>query len=130
MKWASTSQKMSEYIPAQQRREVAARAAGRCEYCGVQEKFSGDPFTVDHIIPVAGGGATTSTNLAFACFGCNQHRSTQVRAAGPITGQDANLFHPRLQIWSEHFTWNGDRQSLAFDARTMTASILALCHER
>jgi 5-methylcytosine-specific restriction endonuclease McrA len=78
---------MSEYIPAGLKREVAERAEGCCEYSRTQECFSSDPLTVDHITPRALDGKTLSDNLAFACWGCNQHKSILTTAPDPATGE-------------------------------------------
>ena len=43
-------------LHAQQREAVTRRARGCCEYCLSQELYSPDPFSVEHIIPLARGG--------------------------------------------------------------------------
>jgi hypothetical protein len=95
-------------IPAELRRLVIERAGGCCEYCGAQAGFSSDPFTVDHIIPRSLGGPTNLENLAYSCFGCNQHKSVRVSASDPVTESLVPLFHPRRDPWKEHFAWNDD----------------------
>lgn len=47
-------------------------------------------------------------NLALACQGCNSRKYTDTEATDPITGEPAPLFHPRRQIWSDHFAWSED----------------------
>jgi 5-methylcytosine-specific restriction endonuclease McrA len=95
-------------IPAELRRLVIERARGCCEYCGAQAGFSSDPFTVDHIIPRSLGGSTNLENLAYSCFGCNQHKSVRVSASDPVTESLVPLFHPRRDPWKEHFARNND----------------------
>lgn len=90
------------------RRAVAARATGRCEYCRCPESYVGSSFCIDHIHPRAAGGLTTPENLAFACPGCNAFKSDQVAGLDPATGKMTRLFHPRLDLWSEHFRWSED----------------------
>ncbi len=90
------------------RREVEARAHGCCEYCQSQNRFSPDPFSVEHIIPISKNGATESTNLAYACQGCNNHKYNHTQGIDPLTGKLEALFHPRQQIWEVHFIWNED----------------------
>ena len=88
---------------------VFQRANGCCEYCRSQARYSPDPFNVEHIAPLAAGGAANrSDNLALSCQGCNNLKFTSVDALDPITDQTMPLFHPRRQRWDEHFAWRGD----------------------
>jgi hypothetical protein len=47
-------------------------------------------------------------NLALSCQGCNGHKHTKTQAADPVTKQAVPLFHPRQQLWQDHFTWSSD----------------------
>lgn len=49
-----------------------------------------------------------SDNLAYACQGCNNFKYTHIEAVDSLTGKVEPLFHPRQQVWSEHFTWDED----------------------
>ena len=93
-------------IPANLKKEVENRAQGYCEYCKSQSSFSPDPFSIEHILPRSKKGRSISTNLAFACQGCNNAKYNHVEAIDPLTGKLAPLFHPRQQNWSDHFAWN------------------------
>ncbi|MDZ8226656.1 HNH endonuclease signature motif containing protein [Nostoc sp. ChiVER01] len=95
-------------VPAALRRTIASRAKSLCEYCRCPEEFSPDSFTVEHIKPRQAGGETISENLAWSCFGCNARKHTKISHPDPETKQEIALFHPRQQLWSEHFTWNDD----------------------
>lgn len=97
-----------KYIPAELRQLVYNRANGICEYCRSQERFSPQPFSIEHIIPRSAGGTTTSDNLALSCQGCNGHKFTKQKSADPITERIVPLFHPRKQRWSDHFAWSAD----------------------
>jgi len=66
------------------------------------------PFSVEHIIPRQAGGETTLDNLALACQGCNGHKYVKTEGVGPVSGELVPLFHPRRQLWREHFAWNAD----------------------
>lgn len=90
------------------KQEVKTRAHGCCEYCQSQSRFSPDPFSVEHITPLAKNGTSESANLAYACQGCNNFKYSHTEAIDLLTGKMEPLFHPRQQIWSEHFTWNED----------------------
>jgi|SRR3954467_9830097 hypothetical protein len=95
----------SERPGASLRQQVSARAKDCCEYCFSQRRFSSVPFSVEHIIPRSGGGLTESANLALACQGCNNYKYNHVSAVDPVSGRNVALFHPRNDIWSQHFAW-------------------------
>jgi hypothetical protein len=88
------------------KRQVFERAKGRCEYCQSPAAFSTHPFAMEHIVPKSKNGSNAPENLALACLGCNGSKYAKTRAIDPVTLQSVSLFHPRTQIWSEHFTWN------------------------
>lgn len=97
-----------ERISAQQRRAIAERAQGCCEYCMCQADFATHSFSVEHIIPVHSGGSNTLDNLALACQGCNSHKHIRVEHPDPLDDTPVALYHPRRQKWHEHFQWNAD----------------------
>jgi hypothetical protein len=88
--------------------KVRSRANGCCEYCFSQFKYSPDPFSVEHIIPVSKGGSDEMDNLAYSCQGCNNKKYNHIQFKDLITGAFANLYNPRLDVWEEHFRWNED----------------------
>lgn len=47
-------------------------------------------------------------NLALSCGGCNNHKYTKVEAVDPLSSEKVSLFHPRRNVWSEHFGWTED----------------------
>ena len=55
-------------VPAALKRHVEARAVGCCEYCRSPACISSQPFSVEHILPKARGGASTEENLALVSF--------------------------------------------------------------
>ena len=55
-------------------RAVIEAAAGRCAICGV---FARGPLTMDHIIPIARGGAHTQDNLQALCRSCNSSKGAR-----------------------------------------------------
>lgn len=95
-------------LTAEQRNMIAERAGYCCEYCYSQLQFSPDPFSIEHIIPRAGGGTDEMSNLALACQGCNNRKYISIEALDPITGQMVPLYHPRQDQWYQHFAWNED----------------------
>ncbi len=102
---------------------VAERAAWRCEYCFSQVHFCPDPFVVEHIVPRSRGGSDELSNLALACQGCNGHKYTSVEAQDPLDGRVVSLFHPRREVWAEHFTWSVDRTRMVGITPTGRATV-------
>jgi hypothetical protein len=91
-----------------QRRALAERARGRCEYCLCPATYSSDPFSVEHIRPRSAGGTHHLSNLAFSCLGCNNFKYTATEAVDPSTGEMVRLYNPREHRWREHFQWSED----------------------
>jgi hypothetical protein len=58
-------------------------------------------------VPETAGGPTVEMNLAFACVSCSLRKEARRSAVDPETGRKVGLFHPRRQIWDEHFRWEG-----------------------
>lgn len=103
---------MAESVGSALRRLVRARAQNRCEYCMTPESHAPEAFSVEHITPRSKGGISVAENLALSCQGCNNHKFTRTRAEDPVTGRLAVLFHPREQLWREHFAWLPDARRL------------------
>ncbi len=95
-------------ISKAQRERVQVRAKNRCEYCHSHQNFILGWLEVDHWLPIAKGGKDTDDNLCLACEFCNQYKWTQIEGVDPQSGQTVPLFHPRRQIWEEHFSWSED----------------------
>ena len=93
---------------SEQKQSVFDRAGGLCEYCLSRADFSPSPFSVEHIQPQHAGGAATLDNLALSCQGCNNHKFTSTEALDPGSGLVVPLFHPRRDLWREHFGWSED----------------------
>jgi hypothetical protein len=87
------------------RKAVCERALDCCEYCQMQAILSHDPFSAEHILPIAKGGLDELENLAWACLGCNLFKSITTHVFDLITGDLVALYNPRTQKWSDHFEW-------------------------
>lgn len=96
------------YISVAIKEEVVKRADGRCEYCKSLQKYSPQPFHIEHITPIALGGLTILINLAFSCGGCNNIKYIKIEGVDPATGKTVALFNPRNEEWSENFEWSSD----------------------
>jgi 5-methylcytosine-specific restriction endonuclease McrA len=86
---------------------VEKRAGGFCEYCRFPIVASELPFHCDHIIAEKHGGKTNAANLAWACYSCNLHKGPNIAGVDPVTGKLSRLYHPRSDIWTQHFEWEG-----------------------
>jgi HNH endonuclease len=83
--------------------EVARRAGHRYEYCRAPEAVFNLPFEVEHIVPASRMGSNEAWNRGLACRSCNLYKSDRVQAIDEATGEAVALFHPRRDIWEEHF---------------------------
>ncbi len=88
------------------RQAVRQRASFCCEYCYSQEKYCPDPLSVEHIVPRASAGRDDDANLALACQGCNGRKHVAVSAIDPVTEREVPLYHPRRDVWDDHFAWS------------------------
>jgi hypothetical protein len=64
-------------------------------------------FHIDHIVPVKAGGPDTGDNLALACVSCSLRKAARQTAIDPTNGELVALFHPRRDLWHDHFRWQG-----------------------
>ncbi len=64
------------------RRNIFARDANRCQYCG--KKFSTSELSLDHVTPTCLGGGASWENLVCACVKCNVRK-------GGRTPKQANM---------------------------------------
>jgi hypothetical protein len=62
---------------------------------------------MEHIIAQSHGGLTDANNLALSCPICNHYKGPNIAAADPETGDPTFLFHPRRNLWDDHFSLNG-----------------------
>jgi hypothetical protein len=105
---------------------VFAAANHRCEYCRTSRRVMGLPLVIDHIVPRSLGGGDEQENLAAACYRCNEFKQAKTHDLDPATGELASLFHPRQQVWSEHFQWVNGGTHIAGLTPTGRATVVAL----
>ena len=91
--------------PSKSCQQVISDAQKCCEYCQTQQDLIGMPLVIDHIFPRAKGGKSDRANLAAACYRCNEFKGAKTYAIDSETDKKTDLFHPRQDTWSEHFTW-------------------------
>ena len=109
---ASASSLKSRHISAAVRRKVWARDGGQCAFVGTNGRCTERGFIeFHHVVPYAGGGATTVENLELRCRGHNAYEAERwfgpllVRETAPLWGRTrsrpspagVSRFHPAVQ---------------------------------
>lgn len=82
---------------------VRSRAGSRCEYCLLPSGAVFFPFNIEHIIARQHGGGDDLENLALACDRCNQFKGPNLTSIDPESGNLVRLYHPRRDLWNDHF---------------------------
>jgi hypothetical protein len=72
------------------------------------------------------GGPTAVDNLALACIHCNRFKGPNVAGLKPDNGEIVRLFHPRRDIWTEHFIWDGPRLEALTPIGRVTIALLQI----
>jgi hypothetical protein len=93
-------------IAPEVRAAVRKRAGFQCEYCHAAETWQYVELTLEHLVPLVAGGASTVDNLALACFACNRRKWDRRLGQDPQTGEASRLYHPRNDAWNDHFAWS------------------------
>jgi hypothetical protein len=106
------------------RNEVARRAHHRCEYCLIHEDDIAFRPHVDHIVSRKHGGLSDIENLAYACVLCNRSKGSDVSSIHGHNGEIVRLFHPREDLWADHFKLDGHVIRALSDAGAATAELL------
>ena len=115
----------TSYIGADLRRLVVSRAGNICEYCLIHEEDTFFGCHVDHIISEKHGGLTIEANLALACSVCNLRKGSDIAsltAGGVLT----RLYHPRTDLWPQHFALFGALIEPLTPIGEVTVSLLQL----
>lgn len=114
----------TDRIGAALRREVVARAESICEYCLMADSDSIVGGAIDHIISRQHGGQTTTDDLAYACSTCNRSKGRNIASLLLPDGPVIRLYHPRRDVWSEHFEWRGTLLLPISEVGTVTERLL------
>ena len=85
--------------------DVPIIAANTCYLPQNAEPFFA--YHVEHIVARQHGGTDDSENLALACYHCCKHKGPNLSGLDPETGALFRMFHPRQDLWDEHFERNG-----------------------
>jgi hypothetical protein len=96
-------------MDAATRELVRTRARDRCEYCLLQQSHSKLTHHVEHITAEQHGGTDSPDNLCWACNRCNLHKGPNLSGIDPVSKEIVLLFHPRRNVWHDHFEFEGVR---------------------
>ena len=107
-------------------RVVRERAGDRCEYCLLPQSAFPLPFQIDHVIAQKHGGETSENNLALACTHCNRYKGPNIAGFDAESGTVVRLFHPRTDVWQQHFEMVGSRIRGKTAVGRVTVTMLAL----
>jgi hypothetical protein len=120
------------YIAEALRQQINEQAQRRCEYCRLHEDFAYHRHEIDHIYAEKHGGATQADNLCVTCADCNRHKGSNLCSLDPDTGMITALFHPRQDVWHEHFRMkaNGIIEPLSAQGRVLRFNRLDLVVDR
>ena len=113
------------------RESVRQRAGGRFEYCHLPDWHPPlESFHLEHVVARQHGGLMKMENLAWACHRCNRHKGTNLTGVDPDTHSVVLLFHPRRDVWEDHFALDGVRLRGLTSTGRMTVWLLQMNAER
>ena len=114
------------YLPPKILKELEEADGDLCAYCRTSVHNTGQPLTIDHIQPQSLDGLSIYENLCLACRHCNEFKGNKVKVIDPLTEETVLLFHPRKDIWLEHFEWDATGTRLVGLTKKGRATIVAL----
>jgi len=88
---------------------VRERAGNRCEYCGLDQKYTDLAHRVQFVVSEKQHGSDHPDNLALACHRCTLRKGPNLTGIDPERGDAVPLYHPRWDRWSNHFVLRGPR---------------------
>ncbi len=84
------------------------------------------PLQIEHIQAQQHGGGDEPDNLALACGTCNRRKGPNLTGIDPASGAIVRLFHPRRDVWQDHFAWSGLDVIGLTDVGRTTVQVLAM----
>ncbi len=90
---------------------VRRRAQHACEYCKLPQRASVLAHQIDHIIARQHLGSDDDSNLCLCCLRCNLKKGSNIASTDPAQQNEYQLvalFHPRRQLWQDHFELRED----------------------
>lgn len=114
-------------MDAATRRQVRERACDRCEYCRMPQAYTSFlPFHVEHIEASQHVADDSLDNLCWACPHCNLNKGPNLASLSEETRELTRLFHPRRDVWAEHFRMNGAAIEGVTDVGRATTRLLKM----
>jgi hypothetical protein len=95
-------------MDAATRQFVRTRAGNQCEYCRLPQAAA--PFLAFHIEHVQAQQHVvddSTDNLALACPDCNRYKGPNLTTVDAQAGKVIRLYHPRIDMWDDHFEFRG-----------------------
>jgi hypothetical protein len=117
-------------MDATTRELIRRRAGNRCEYCWLRQEQSGLSHYIEHIVAKQHGGSDDPDNLALACNRCNASKGPNLTGIDAASGDVVPLFHPRRDVWTDHFEFAGPRIVGLTATGRATVHVLAMNDER
>ena len=117
---------MTSDIPEALKTKLRLYAGMLCGYCHTSSHVTGQPHTIEHIVPLSRGGADKEENLWLSCRRCNEYKGAQVDRFDQETGGNVTLFNPRYEQWSDHFCWSDDGQVIIGITASGRVTVVAL----
>jgi hypothetical protein len=94
------------------------------------QRFYLSPFQEDHIIARKHRGGSERSNLATACFHCNNRKGSNIAGIDPQAKRLVRLFNPRRDKWKVHFRWKGTELVGITSIGRTTVAVLEMNDER
>ena len=92
----------------------------------INEQYSTKQHEVDHIRAEKHGGLTVLENLCLSCFDCNHFKVSDLSSIDPLTDEVVTLYHPRRDVWADHFRLNGVQIEGRTPAGRVTVKLLQM----
>ena len=116
----------TSHVPEAVRERVRTWSRERCCYCRAPRRLVLGQLEVEHIHPHSLGGTSDELNLCLACRLCNGFKSNQTVGHDPVSGEAVALFHPRRQMWDDHFAWSDNGLRILGRSPCGRATVVAL----
>ena len=98
-------------------------SGGKCEWCTVS--LIGNPFEIDHIIPLYRGGGNIPDNIAVACPTCNRSKSAKHPARfAQETYARTSIMTNLIERVLQHYNVEPISQLSLFDSPDETVQII------
>lgn len=88
------------------RERLYAETGGRCGYCG--DKIKLPDMTVDHMMPLSGGGSDDEANLLCCCKRCNTlkaNRGVTAFRQSIVMGSVGTITNPSYRLYDDRPVW-------------------------